>query len=151
MFNFWKKPQQKFSRLRKPLQHEIEVLAAIIALFIIIVPIVGVFNAQEGDRKVSSVINNYGDTSISANDFDGIIVEGYVSFVDPSNYNYRLNLRFFPAGNYSQGGIRSQTAVPIMFKINGIKSDVTEAFDVIPPKDFLFTFSDGIIQSILIN
>ena len=147
MFNFWKKPQEKFSRLRKPLQREIEVLAAIIAIFIIAVPIVSVHNAQEGDRKASSVIDNYGDTPVTSTNFDGVMIQGYVSFVDPSNYQYRLNLRFFPSGNYSQGGVRNAVAFPMRFNING-KSEDTEAFSVISPRDFLYTFSSGTIHDI---
>jgi hypothetical protein len=148
MFNFWKKPQEKFSRLRKPLQREIGVLAAIIAIFIIAVPIVAVHNAQEGDRKASSVIDNYGENPVTTTNFDGVFIQGYVSFVDPANYQYRLNLRFSPSGNYSQGGVRNAVAFPMRFNINGIKSDVTEAFSVIPPRDYLFTFSVGTIHDI---
>lgn len=144
MVVFWKNPQQKFQGLRKRLRHEIELLAIIVLLLVIIVPIVGVYNAKEGDRKGSSVIQNYGDTSIQSDNFNGVFIEGYVSFIDPNNYNYRLNLRFYPSGNYSQD-LKGQTSVPMMFKINGIRSEVTDAFDVIPPQDFLFTFSEGII------
>jgi hypothetical protein len=144
---FWKKPQQKFSMLRKSIQKEIIVLTIIIALFIIIVPLVGVYNAQEGDRKAASVINNYvGGTTIPAN-FNGVIVSGYVSFVDTENYQYRLHLRFSPSGSYS-GEVRNQATAQMMFKINGINSQLTEANDVIPVGDYLFPFSEGIIYNI---
>ena len=140
MFNFITDSKQKFSRLKKPLQHEIEVLAVFLALFIIIVPLVGVFNAKEGERKASNVIFNYPAT---LNGFNGIAVVGNVPFVEPNNYNYRVNLRFTPYGNYSEGDL-GKISVPIMVKINGRKSDVVEAGDVIPPQDLTFTFTSGI-------
>ena len=139
MVNFFKKSQQKFGRLRKPLQHEIEILAAILALFFIIVPIVGVFNAREGEKKAADGTTNYE----TLDGFNGLLAIGYVPFVDPNNYNYRVNLRFLPLGNYSQEGGRGQLAVPVQIKVNGRKLEPNDQGDFIPPQDFTFTFSDG--------
>ena len=135
----------RFDRLRRPLKYEIEVVAVILGLLILIVPIAGVYNAREGEQKAGSFIRNYGEISDSFFDkFDGIGIFGSVPFVDPPNYNYRLNLKFIPYGVYRNSQQKNAISVPMQIIINGRKLEVVGEGEVIPAQDQTFTFTSGI-------
>jgi hypothetical protein len=128
-------PQQKLTR------KTILILLSITALLCIVVPIIGIFNAREGQKKREEGAINYDlNNAAEIAQFSGLEVYAGPAFVDANNFAYKLTAIFAPSGSYESANNRLSRTLQIY--VDG-RLVVAQAGQPISEQTYTLTFSDG--------
>jgi hypothetical protein len=127
------------NNMRRSVLREILFNVVVISLLLIVVPITGVLNEEEGTKKEESVENNFMNFST----FDGIFIMANVPHIDPGSYTYRLNFNIQPFGSilYPNTSI-GQVSESLEIYVNGKPTFVPKGAPF-PSLDVTLTFTEG--------
>ena len=129
--------------MRNSTKLQIGILTAIAALLLIIVPVTGVFNNREGDRKAQQATSTYNLSNPNFFDsFNGLYMYSSVTFIDPPSFTYKIHVRIEPKGNFVSSDGLDRLLKPVTLFVNG-KPSVLLAGQPVAPQDITLTFADG--------
>lgn len=125
--------------MRRSVLREIMFNIVVIAVLLIVVPITGLLNEQEGERKEESVENNFMNFST----FNGIFIQANVPHIDPGSYTYRLNFKIEPFGTIKDPETSiDQVSESLEIYVNGKPTFVPKGAPF-PSVDVTLTFTEG--------
>jgi hypothetical protein len=126
-------------KYRKSTQLQFLVLGIILLVLVIIVPITGILNNNEGEKKAVGT-TSYDPSSNFLQTFSGLYLVTGTTFIDPNSFSYKFHVSIVPLGSYATND--SLLSEPVVLFING-RANLLPAGQPISPQDLTITFTSG--------